>query len=241
MPARPYLAILLGLYFLLGLLNLAGQVWGLSVLSFWSKPFLMPVLGLYFWLGMTPVRPRWSFWVLLALFFSTGGDISLLFAHQSGLFFMLGLGSFLLGHLAYLGAYSGSVQDLGKSPLLRRKPHAITPFLVYSMGLYAWLWPHLGPMQWPVFAYTGVIITMALLALNRWGRTCFPSFYLCFGGALLFLISDSLIALDRFVGLIPGGGFFVMLTYILAQFGIVQGLLVHTYLQNSQEGVFRTN
>jgi len=66
---------------------------------------------------------------------------------------------------------------------------------------------------------------MSLMALNRFKTVTLPSFSFVFVGSVLFIISDSIIAIDKFLVQIPHDRFFVMSTYISAQFLIMTGLL----------------
>jgi uncharacterized membrane protein YhhN len=68
---------------------------------------------------------------------------------------------------------------------------------------------------------------MVMVALFRFGKTTAGSFAMVFGGAILFMISDSLIAINKFLEPLPQSGFWIMTTYIGAQFLIVRGLLRH--------------
>ena len=88
------------------------------------------------------------------------------------------------------------------------------------------LWPKLGEMQIPVLVYSIVITLMGLAALDRYGAVSPKSFWKVLIGALLFILSDSLIAYSRFgqeIVEISLPGFWIMLTYILAQFLIITG------------------
>jgi uncharacterized membrane protein YhhN len=68
---------------------------------------------------------------------------------------------------------------------------------------------------------------MALTALFRYGRTNSKSFLLIFIGAVLFMVSDSVLAINKFHNAFSAAGALIMLTYCLAQFLIVEGALVH--------------
>ena len=82
-------------------------------------------------------------------------------------------------------------------------------------------------MQIPVFVYTATILLMAIFALNRKDRVLEASFCPIFVGALLFILSDSLLAFDKFLVPIPYAGVFVMSTYMAAQYLIVEGVTAH--------------
>ncbi len=67
---------------------------------------------------------------------------------------------------------------------------------------------------------------MSMMALKRSGRVGDSSFKLVFAGSLLFLLSDSMIAFNKFHSDIPMAGFLIMLTYIAAQYLIMRGLIL---------------
>jgi uncharacterized membrane protein YhhN len=78
-----------------------------------------------------------------------------------------------------------------------------------------------GAMQIPVLVYSIVISIMVLAAINRIGEV--PNALKVALGAVLFMVSDSLIAITKFGSDFAYSGFCVMLTYIVAQYLIVKG------------------
>jgi uncharacterized membrane protein YhhN len=80
--------------------------------------------------------------------------------------------------------------------------------------------------------YALAITLMALTALFRYGRTNSTSFLLIFIGAVLFMISDSVLAINKFHHSFSSAAALIMLTYCLAQFFIVEGALCHERLFN---------
>ena len=93
--------------------------------------------------------------------------------------------------------------------------------VIYGILLVFLLWPGLGPMKVPVIVYTIVILAMALSALYRNAEGA----SLVLIGAILFVSSDSLLALNKFGEPFPGARFWTMSTYILAQFLITTGMI----------------
>ena len=143
---------------------------------------------------------------------------------EGELFFLLGLGSFLLTQLCYSLAFA-KMSDAG-SGLLRRKPLLAVPLLLYGFLFVRWLWPDLpGVLAIAVAIYAGVITLMGLSALHLRGRIPKAAFWMIFAGALLFITSDSLIAANRFKADIPAARLLIMSTYLLGQFGIISGSL----------------
>ena len=140
--------------------------------------------------------------IMAALLFCGIGDVSLELGH-----FSLGLGAFLVGHLFYLGAFCRQPALSGGKALL------LAGLAIYSAVLVTFLAPHLGDMAPAVFLYMAVIVVMAAAAIT--GRHNHPLVAL---GALLFVLSDSLIAVNRFVEPIPGARYWIMILYYSAQF-----------------------
>jgi uncharacterized membrane protein YhhN len=100
-------------------------------------------------------------------------------------------------------------------------------FVGYAAGIVYLLYPGLDGLMKPVImVYALSLIGMSMAALNRNGRVNRSSFLLVFTGSLLFVLSDSMIALDRFYAEIPLGGLWIMLTYISAQYLIMRGLIL---------------
>lgn len=146
------------------------------------------------------------------LLLSSVGDVSLTFHSPIG--FMVGLGFFLLAHVVY------TINFLQKAEfVLARLPYYLV-ILAFAIAMAIWLAPTLGEMQIPVFAYLFVITCMAIAAgMSKETR---PILLL---GAVVFMASDSIIAISRFVGEVWGAKYWVMLTYYVAQALIVWAFL----------------
>lgn len=150
-----------------------------------------------------------------------------MFVSSDEQFFLLGLGAFLVAHIFYIVDFNKlkSEQDAGEG---RGFINLRIVFLVLvGTSLFYLLNPGLGTFRIPVMVYMVVILAMAMSAVLRKGRTPEKSFILVYGGALLFVFSDSIIALDKFVNPIPYARFWIMATYIAAQLMIVNGILAH--------------
>lgn len=192
------------------------------------KPAIMVLLALYY---CTVQRSRQQTIVpvlVLAIVFSCAGDVLLMFQLSNPNYFMFGLAAFLVAHVLYIFAYQQHQNESSGGELqgVQRIRFAL-PILLSGTGLIVILYPHLGDLKIPVLLYAGVLTYMVLVALFRFGRTSAGSFAMVFGGAILFMISDSLLAVNKFLEPISGGNFWIMSTYISAQFLIVKGLLGH--------------
>jgi uncharacterized membrane protein YhhN len=152
----------------------------------------------------------------VALALSTAGDVLLDLDPQR--LFVFGLGSFLIAHLVYIGLFIRK----RRRPMVLNAAQELAVILVlfYSVGVSTWLAPSLGSLVAPVAIYMCAITAMvewAILArfANPWVAI----------GAVLFLISDSLLAIHRFKTPVPYRDFLVWSTYYLGQYGIAMGVL----------------
>lgn len=150
---------------------------------------------------------RYTAGIACGLLASLAGDIFLMLPGDQ---FLAGLLCFLVAHLAYLLAFTAGV-PFGQSPWL------LLPLGAAAVGLLVLLWPGLGRMKGPVVVYSAVILVMVwqagarALALPSEGAT------LAAAGAVLFMASDSLLALNRFRGKWSLAQAQVMVTYVAAQ------------------------
>jgi len=178
-----------------------------------SKSLLLPTLLIWTW----PISAKLP-WLRLGIFASWVGDVLLLKGEEE-LFFMLGLGSFLIAQIAY--GYTFLKTDNKEKGLLRQKPLYALPVLVLAVAIYVYLYPTLGEMLIPVSIYVCAISFMVLSAINRRGFERKGSTVLIIA-VFSFMLSDALLAINKFVMPIPRASVWIMLTYIMAQYGIAQ-------------------
>lgn len=217
--------IALVVFALLSVVEIITQVSGTHAIHMWVKPLLMPALLLWYWVSAG--KGQRSVWVLAALVFSCAGDTLLLFQYEPR-FFIFGLVAFLIGHLFYVFAYrQHQHEDTADALANVRKLRMAFPVLLAGIGFVVVLYPGLGQMRIPVIVYATVIQVMVITAIFRWGRTTTASFLSVVTGALLFMVSDSMIAINKFFAAFEYAGVLIMLTYLLGQFLIVRGLLRH--------------
>jgi uncharacterized membrane protein YhhN len=191
-------------------LAIASAPWALGqpVLNFVFKPLTTVLIIAMAWPRgrATPALRRW---VLAGLVLSLAGDVALMWPREG---FLPGLVSFLLAHLAYLVAFT-RVQRFGARWL---------PFAVYAVvagAVLALLWPGVpAGLRVPVVLYVLALASMAAQAAVLW-RTApadAAARRLAVGGAL-FLLSDALLASNRFAGPLPLASLWVLATYWSAQ------------------------
>ena len=207
-------------FFVVASLELLGHLLGIDEINRVTKPLLMPTLIFYF-VKRVPVTPLNRF-IILALFFSFLGDTLLMLIPRSESFFMAGIGSFFITHVVYIIINMNAISH-GERGLKLQWQDLI--FVVFGLGVFSLINKDLGALYAPVLMYTVVICLMAVTARQRWKKVDDYSFKLVMIGSVLFIISDSLLALNKFYKPFDSADFFVMLTYIAAQFLIVQGLI----------------
>lgn len=186
-----------------------------------AKPIIMANVLLFALEHLGTQRNRYVVGFFVAILFSLAGDVLLMLP---GDYFVGGLAAFLIAHIGYIVAFTFKHPQFAEEPLLQRKPRVIWAFFAYYVAMISALWGALGALRIPVMVYAAVITLMAIIALNRWKRVPERSFSYVFAGALLFVISDSLIAIHKFMlPELPLASFWIMLTYMAAQYLIAQG------------------
>lgn len=207
---------------------LLAEVGDADLVHMLCKPAIMITLGLHYWITQRDQGEAISKSVVLAIIFSCAGDTLLMFQGRDGNFFMYGLAAFLVAHIFYILAYrQHQSSDTSNELQGLQKIRYAFPILLSGTGLVVILYSRLGGMKIPVLIYAIVLTGMVLAALFRFGKTSASSFALVFGGAILFMISDSLIAVNKFLEVLPMAGIWIMVTYIAAQYLIVTGLSKH--------------
>jgi alkylglycerol monooxygenase len=159
-------------------------------LSTASKAYFMPLL-------------------LVALLFSLGGDIALLWPEQ---LFLVGLGLFLVAHCFYIALFRQ-----GQAWFPSRA--ALVAVLSVGATMYAVIWPGLTDpvLKAAVAVYVTVISLMAAQALGRATMLKDAASRWVAAGACIFMVSDACIAINKFVTPLPLAGLWILATYYTAQ------------------------
>ncbi len=178
---------------------------------FFTKTLLLPLLIVIYLVvsqqNSVRQQPRISKTFLAGLIFSFFGDLFLLFNWG----FLPGLGSFLLAHVFYILCFS---------KLRKKTPPVFSTMAVavYLVALIVFLFPHLDEMKIPVIIYGSVISVMFWFSISTGQK-------LLVFGALLFVVSDTVLAVNIFVNQHVALSLIVMITYVAAQFLLVRGML----------------
>lgn len=196
-------------FLVLSVFHLMGLAVEEETLRMLTKPLLIPALSWHYWQQTaTPDRG-----LLIALFFSFLGDVFLL--KSTSLFFLLGLGSFLAAQILYTLKMGERILKIRKDLLV-----AAFPLLGYASVLLYLLLPKLGMLMPAVLIYTFAICCFGILSITYWVQNPKKGQPIV-AGSLLFVLSDSMLALNQFYF---GSDFFgpgVMTTYLGAQYFIV--------------------
>lgn len=184
-----------------------------------TKPLLMPMLLLGF-LSAAPMTHRLVVGLVVGgIVFSWAGDVLLQSPGDIG--FLVGLGAFLVAHLFYITAFLKL--GTGKVKLW------VWAYLIWYGALLALLIPGLGSLVVPVILYGAVLGTMAILATR-------VNAVVGWGG-LLFLVSDSILAMDRFMPgyALPASDVVIMTTYLIGEGLIAYGVVRALRALNAQQ------
>lgn len=218
--------IWLYLFFLVAVMDLLFTANGESEMRLFSKPFIIPTLWAYFIFSSkalkgTLIRKAIS----AALIFSWMGDVLLMFPNL----FLYGLGAFLMAHISYIAGFKVAQTNpfaIGQVNFIRLF-FLNLPIYILAAVSYFLIRGGLGDLKIPVIIYLIVIVMMATTARERFKKTNSVSFWQVMIGAGLFMISDSILAINMFFKSFPEAGILVMGTYIIAQFLIVRGIMAH--------------
>lgn len=187
-------------------------------LAFVFKPLTTLLVIAYVWpRGARQARQRRFVRIGLAL--SLIGDVALLWPKQG---FLPGLVAFLLAHLAYIAAFCVPVR-------LAARPWAFVVYGAVAAAILSQLWAGVpAALRAPVIGYVICLATMAAQAMVWWRASAGSAGnalarHAAFGG-VLFMASDSLLAINKFAVPLPLASLWILVTYWLAQWFIAASL-----------------
>lgn len=186
--------------------EIGGQYFGPRTIVYIFKPLTMVFIIVIALIRVCEFKGYRNL-IVAALCCSLIGDVFLMLPSDQ---FVPGLLSFLIAHLFYLAAFRTRPSGL---------PSAWCGLACVAYGsLMLWfLFPYLGNMKLPVSIYLVVILLMAWQALSRWVANPHPRAVLAALGAILFVASDSMIAISRFYGRFRLADLLILATYFVAQ------------------------
>ncbi len=218
----PYFPIIIILIFAVLDWIAAEKQW--KPLEYVAKPATM--LAVLMWIGLSSGFGGPMLWFTVGVIFCLAGDIFLMLPRDM---FIFGLLAFLVGQICYVIGFSSTAPYLNLWGV----------FLIIVLGIYmGWLYPKIATslsekgragLKIPVLIYSIVISSMVYSALMTWTR---PGWLAAAAlsvsiGAVLFYISDSTLAWNRFVTPLPHARLRTMIFYHLGQIGIILGAILH--------------
>ncbi|MGZ8523916.1 MAG: lysoplasmalogenase [Chitinophagaceae bacterium] len=209
------------LFFVILISDLVAVQMNFKITEFIFKPLIVIWLLGYFILQLRPVRSKLKKWIIAALLFSWLGDVLLMLQGDDPLFFLLGLSAFLLAHIFYILLF----HFIRIKENIKSRWYFVLIVVVYYTLLIALLSPWLGDMKLPVRIYGIVISFMLMLALHMLFIKNKKAGWWMMAGALLFVISDSVLAINKFYQSFEMAGILIMLTYGLSQYFITEGAI----------------
>jgi uncharacterized membrane protein YhhN len=150
--------------------------------------------------------------LFVSLLLCAAGDIALELG--AGKYFVIGLGFFLIAQIMFIVTFSRD------SKMQRFMIPIIVILAIYAIAMASIMTPSLKEMAIPVYFYLVVITLMGIFAALRASKNKLTLY-----GAVSFIVSDSIIAINKFMMPVPAVDYIVMITYYLALFLIVHGFL----------------
>ncbi len=213
-------------FFFVLLIDLIARAMHWQIVEYFFKPLLMFLLGFYFFRSVVLRGAKQHQFIFAAIIFSLIGDIFLMYES----FFIQGLGAFLIAHVFYILAFRPEASRFFSKKELYLPAIAV---LVYGAILIGIVLPNVGSaLKIPIIVYSMTILIMLLTTLHRFRNVSAVSFKYILIGASLFVLSDSMIAISKFVTHFPMDDLLVMATY-----GVGQYLIVIGFLKNVKKGL----
>jgi uncharacterized membrane protein YhhN len=207
------------IFILLSIIYLNCILFNSAILVFYLKPLLILPLIIAVLISTNFAN---KFILLVALIFSWLGDILLLFVFKDAIYFILGLVAFLTAHIFYIVLFTKEIKKVNGKIQFK---NGLVAIVVYLGTMLLALIPHLGSLVIPVVVYAVVIsamLYMAYLLSFYWAKPA--SIYLLTGG-VSFILSDSILAFNKFYQPIPMSGLLIMATYLYAQWALVKSCI----------------
>jgi uncharacterized membrane protein YhhN len=199
-------------------------------LRWFTKTFIVPILFGFIFSSLAIIKSFVHKWVMTALVFSWIGDVLLMAEPYDSKFFIFGLISFLIAHICYIDFF----QVVKKKEGVKTNLLLVLPVVVYYIALIGLLFSHLGVLKIPVIVYGAVISAMLAFALHM----AFIKYKDAGGsmmlGAILFILSDSVLAINKFYQPFQYADIIIMITYAFAQLFLVLGVI--KYIRKSTAG-----
>lgn len=209
-------------YLLVCAIVLASEFFELQTTYYLSKPLIVLSLLVFYSIYTYSIKHNTKRNLLLgALLFSGVGDVFLMFEQVSENYFLTGL-FFFLGALILYCLYFLLV-------LLQNRPWNLhwlqiaiaTIVLVYGVEFYVINNFAFGNLKVAILFYCLTLCALGIMAAFMPYKRSFKIYITMLIGVISFIVSDSIIAIERFVTEMPYAGMYILATYMIAQYLIV--------------------
>ena len=208
--------IALFVFLLVSILDIIGIIFKIDSLTFIFKPFILLAL-LFLYSQSVEFRNKWY---AMALIFSFFGDVFLLYSGEN--VFKFGLGFFLIAHLLFITIVAKRI----KSVSFFNGSISVILFSIVLFLLLFLLKDSLKDLFIPVLIYGVVICTFGVVSLLDFLNTKSKKSLLMFLGAIVFIVSDAILAINKFYNAALALQVAVMVTYISAQYLIYSSMIL---------------
>ena len=153
------------------------------------------------------IETRYQIFIIAGLFFSILGDTFLIFSDK---YFKYGLIAFLIGHICYIIAFAVSAG-------FHFTFWIFLPITTIGISYLRMILKHTGKMTIPVIIYIIIIMIMGWTAIERYHILPTMGTSLAAFGAIFFIISDAVLALNKFRKPFLSAELIILITYFSAQ------------------------
>lgn len=205
-------------FILISALDLIGLIFKIESLLYLFKPFILLSLLFLYSKSVFEINK----WYATALIFSFFGDVFLIYPGNFP--FKIGLVSFLIAHLLFIKIVIHRIKKVSFSKIL-------TALILFGLFLYLLIFAlkdSLGELFVPVIIYGITISAFGVVSLLDFLNTKSKKSLLMLFGAIVFMISDSLLAINKFYASTHLFEVLIMITYVLAQYLIFRSIILDT-------------
>lgn len=210
-----YKVMALILFMMVAIINLFSVKHNYKIGKILSKPLLMPMLLLFYCSSVSSP----SIYIISALICGFIGDVFLM---AEGIYVAIGGAAFLAGHIFYSLAF---LKLIGFSQIPAGLYVFVLPYLFIAIYIGMKIKTEKKVIRYAVYTYVLFISAMSFCSLIALWLGSKSQLLISFIGSILFMVSDSMIALNTFHSFKKYSEFYIMLTYIVAQFFIVLGYI----------------
>lgn len=233
---KEYRIFFLFYFFLFGV-----QIWAIStgwyLLGYLTKPLITISLIVFISISIK-YQGRFSMRIIIGLLFSLFGDIMLLYDKNSNFFYLIGLLFFLLNHVFYINAfYIDILSKKLENPVNVTAP--ISVFLGFSILCYVFIFSYLKELEILMGINCIIMPVMGIAAYLRLKKCNKKSYQLILSGAVIFILSDILLAYYKLVDKKIWLQILYMITYMVAQIFIALGTIERKYKRSSAKVTYK--